>query len=912
MITWPKIHLGRSSDEGGEELSTQPSERVCGCVAAMADMNRRKGGVRSQQSYMQASQQQQFSAYQQQMQAQAQAQPQQSPYQYQQYQKQQQQKAPGFHPSRTGGYRSASTTARPGAQKPMPGAKMGIKSGMTVEDLKRLTQKRMQQSAAGNPATPKTSAAEGFSSARPATPKINMAVVNATSTPAAVATPPVIPKTGMSVQELKQLTALRVASQNVPVHASEVTGLVSKAVLSNAAKSHYRDSLRSSLTPGSTPKRSHHTRSSSSTQFGSAQYGGFGNQSSDLSRSHGPSDLSRSHGPLSSGTSGDVIPVRGHRSRSRSSQLPNVDTSVDNMPMRYSYTGGQTPEDYFSSYDFGGGNSTSSQETDPGRGSLDDGTTSGRNSLLQFPEDSFPPPPPMDESGGFVSTALPSWSPPPTRTKKLNASASSGATFYNQQTSYYNIASKDEAAPSNDAAAGAGQSLDQNADLAPPPGLTRRPSMTVPWQVAEAVLNTPQTNTGRKKLLDTGAENSSSGLNSSAAEAAAQLTGLSLQPSTRSRGTSGAQSPSPPSSGMLSSSPSSSSGMPQSGGAASAARRGSFGNAAEFFKFRRRSKSRLELARDLSFGDNGELGGYPSYGTAGAMPGIAERHGDAEDGFHDDSASDASSSSSANDESSSQDYTDEDVVQVTGGYDDTTEISGSFVSFYNAARQQQGGLSALSIPPPPPPPPMTDEDDDASTTSSSKGNGLPMMSPNGARLRKVAELARRGSLSSEDKTRAKDEIIQSSLGIGASNAARLLATKKEDRGDRVPATAPSVTAPPGFPGVPRTTPKASGKKMLAPGSGIVRSSTAERLVASSTSAGAAAAAAALGASTVSSGSSAASQAAEGGANNTLEERLAAAAQRVADCVGKGDMTGFQQAMDELDWLRNEASKLMRG
>lgn len=369
-----------------------------------------QGGVRSQQSYMQqqaaAASQQPFSAYQQQLQAQAQAQ---NPYQYQQYQKQQQQqqqlqqqqqsKAPGFHPNRSGGYRNAGAAARPGgAQKPsMTGAKMGIKSGMTVEDLKRLTQKRMQQSAASNPATPKTAAPEGFSSSRPVTPKINMAVVNATSTPAAVATPPVIPKTGMSVQELKQLTALRVASQNVPVHASEVTGLVSKAVLSNAAKSHYRDSLRSSLTPGSTPKRAHHTRSSSSTQFGSAQYSGFGNQSSDLSRSHGPSDLSRSHGPLNSGSSGDVIPVRGHRSRSRSSQLPNVDSSGDNMPMRYSYTGGQTPEDYFSSYDFGGGNSTSSQETDPGRGGLDDGAASGRNSLLQFPEDSFPPPPPMDE-----------------------------------------------------------------------------------------------------------------------------------------------------------------------------------------------------------------------------------------------------------------------------------------------------------------------------------------------------------------------------------------------------------------------------------------------------------------------------------------------------------------------------------
>ncbi|GLE06762.1 hypothetical protein PINS_up016278 [Pythium insidiosum] len=59
----------------------------------------------------------------------------------------------------------------------------------------------------------------------------------------------------MSVQELKQLTSLRLASQNVPLHQSEITGLVSKAVLSNAAKSHYRESLRGGpLTPTTTPK----------------------------------------------------------------------------------------------------------------------------------------------------------------------------------------------------------------------------------------------------------------------------------------------------------------------------------------------------------------------------------------------------------------------------------------------------------------------------------------------------------------------------------------------------------------------------------------------------------------------------------------------------------------------------------
>lgn len=842
-------------------------------MRAMADMTRRKGGVRSQQSYMQqqAAASQQQSAYQEQMQAQAQL----NPYQYQQ----QQSKVPNIHFNRNAPYRSvttATTTARPPAQKlSTTGAKMGIKSGMTVEDLKRLTQKRMQQSSASSPATPNALAPENFSSARPATPRLNMAAVNATSTPTAVATPPVIPKTGMSVQELKQLTALRVASQNVPMHASEVTGLVSNAVLNNATKFQYRDSLRTSLTPGNTPKRSYHTRSSSSTH---AQYSSFGN------------DLSRSHGPLSSGPSGDLEPDRGHRSRSQSSQLPNIDVSVNDLPIRDSYTSSHTPEDYFSSYASraGVGNLHSSEKTDPSQGNLDGSANFYRDAQLQLSEESFPPPPPMDESGGFVSSALPSWSPPPARSKKLNASTSSGATFYNHQTSYYNIASKDEPATASDS--GAGISHDQNAVLAPPPGLTRRPSMTVPWQVAEAVLNTPQTKTGRKKLLDAVTDTSSSGLNLSAAEAAAQLTGLSLQSSTRSRGNNASQPPPPPS-GSLSSSPSLSGSTSQPGGNL-AVRRGSFGNAAEFFKFRRRSKSRLELARDLSFIENGELGGFQTYGTAGAMPGIAERHGEADDENHEDSVSDMSSSTSIHDESSSQDYTDEDVVHVTGGYDDTREIPGSFVSFYNASRQQQGGLSSLSIPPPPPPP--TTDEDEASTSSSTKDSGLPMMSPNGARLRKVAEMARRGSLSNEDKTRVKDEIIQNSLGIGASNAARRLASKKEDRGDRMLATAPPAMAPPGFLGMPRLTPKASTKKMAAPGSGIVRAS-------SITSAGAAATAAALGVSTGSESSTA-----------SLEERLSTAAQRVAECVGKGDMSGFQQAMDDLDWLRNEASKLMHG
>lgn len=427
--------------------------------------------------------------------------------------------------------------------------------------------------------------------------------------------------------------------------------------------------------------------------------------------------------------------------------------------------------------------------------------------------------------------------------------------------------------------------------------------MTVPWQVAEAVLNTPQTVTTRKKLAsptsssNTASEpessnmtrfdeqNLSSGMKTPAAEAAVQLGALTSQLA-RNRSGSGA----PPLSGP-----------PGSASSINGARRGSFGNAAEFFKFRRRSKSRLELARDLqgNFMGSGEVdAGFPNYGTSGMMPGIDETQGDVQEtrsnAGRDDTVSDASSSTSENDDdgSSSQDYTDEDVVQVTGGYDDTAEISNNFVQFYHASgasgRSSRDNLN-LSIPPPPPPPPMMDDDDVASSTSS---KGLPMMSPNGLRLRKVAELARRGSLSVEDKTRAKDEIIQSSLGIGATNAARILTSKMTDR-TGVPASA--IVPPPGFGGL---APVPANKTVVSGTGGARYPATASTPLVSSPH------------------GSLSKKTIEPETNDSdgpsLEERLAAAAQKVANCVSKGDMVNFQKAMDELDWLRNEANKMMRG
>lgn len=198
-----------------------------------------------------------------------------------------------------------------------------------LQDLKRLTQKRMQGSSSAGatlPLTPKAAPAaqDSHLGSRPSTPTINMAVVNA-----GASAPVVQPKTGMTVQELKQLTTLRLASQSVPRHQSEITGLVSKAVLTNVAKSHYRDSLRNSLTPGSTPKRGPAPASSSSRN----------NQLNNFNLT--------------------MPEVRGNRSRSRSSQMTKtVETPSDAMQQRYSYSGGQTIDDYLASFDNDGSNSS--------------------------------------------------------------------------------------------------------------------------------------------------------------------------------------------------------------------------------------------------------------------------------------------------------------------------------------------------------------------------------------------------------------------------------------------------------------------------------------------------------------------------------------------------------------------------
>ncbi|GLE07877.1 hypothetical protein PINS_up018619, partial [Pythium insidiosum] len=313
---------------------------------------------------------------------------------------------------------------------------------------------------------------------------------------------------------------------------------------------------------------------------------------------------------------------------------------------------------------------------------------------LQFPDDSFPPPPPLDS---FVATSLPSWSPPPARAKKLDTVAPPPVpmAFYASQ-------------PAADAAT-------RNGDHRAAAGLSRRPSMTVPWQVAEPAQNTPQTT-------------------SPAAEAAAELGALALG---RQRSTNAGL--------PLSTSPPTSSG-----------RRGSFGNAAEFFKFRRRSKSRLELARDLATyaQENNGATSATGYGTMSTllMPGIDERHDNMSVVAH------AAESSDDDDDDDDDATTGQQLRRAStaaGG-------GGSFISFYDATRARADsldGLSQLSIPPPPPPPLTDDDDDDASTTLVEQG-ALPIDEPQWCAAPQGSQsLRRRGSLSSERQTRVKDEII---------------------------------------------------------------------------------------------------------------------------------------------------------
>ncbi|ETW08226.1 hypothetical protein H310_00868 [Aphanomyces invadans] len=712
--------------------------------------------------------------------------------------------------SRGGGRKHSNQNLRPtrgggGHHIPNAAPNAGIKSGMTVEDLKRLTQKRMQESAIAAAAA--VAANVSVHAGEVLTPKARPTISVPLGTPQhAVPAPCAVftPKTGMSVQELKQLTTLRLASQLTPTHQQQQQQLpLTPTAASNGINTHsndYKSMLQQyysrvntpTSSPGNTPKRlggrSFTTDHQTSQQQQASPNIHLPNPGQATTRAAAVSADSRqrtqSIDNRRPGYTPDFHQVQQVEPQSFSPRHMN-------NSQRHPYDAIPDPPPPLSGY-----------------------STLGRQAV-HFEADSFPPPPPGDDLGSFgVPTALPSWSPPPMRTKSLQDSRPT-LSLYHHQPGFY----PPPAAPASD---DYDQSGPNGAFPPPPPGLTRRPSMTVPWQVAESVLHTPQQPTGRKQIvsvpetpfhqfaqaypqtkggLPNGAPSpprmplhrGTSGTSAAAAAAAAELNATPLV----------RQSSKDPSSAVA---------QPQ------VTRRGSFGNAAQMYRFRRRSKSRLDVARDLALLElNGEDGRYLSAEERDLM--LQQQGG--EDGYGPErfSASDL-----------------EDL-----------KASDDFVPYFN----HRGGPK-LSIPPPPPP-----MDDDCDSDEA----GLPMMSPNGAKLRKVAQLARSGSLSSEDKTRVKDEIIQNSLGM--------MSLLPDDL----------TSAPPGF------APQGGGwqkpKKSPSRPPGIVRGHP--RAMSTDSSANPV----------------------------SLEDRLALAAQRVAECVAKADMVEFQKAMDVLDKLRHEANQLMQ-
>ncbi|CCI49359.1 unnamed protein product [Albugo candida] len=520
-------------------------------------------------------------------------------------------------------------------------AKMGIKSGMTVEDLKRLTQQRMQSQ------------------------PLPTASASSTNTIARNASAGALTK-GMSVQELKQLTSLRLATQmNIPSKQMNLKS-AEKTMLSNVAKAHYRQCLVPSTCATDT---TYQNTTTSPAFIDSYSYNLRNTSTSDVRR------------------------------------LEHV---KEFRPAHF----------YPSNYQNEALNPLSSDESDD-----NEGNAQQHKNSFRLPDEAFPPPP-ISENTAFI----PSWSPPPSRPKTLDTIVPPPVPFYTHQ----HISYKEY------------EANDQNAIIAPPPGLVRRPSMTVPWQVAEAVLNTPQMTSNRKTLLSPNltsnskrmqqvslTRGNSSNLKSPAAEAATQLGSFSTH-LVRQRSIPTDSTNTPINTAMFSPSHS--------------IKRASFGNAAEFFKFRRRSKSRLELAREIS--ESKAVHGA-HYVKNGSMPGIDEQ-------MVSDHRFNAFVSSNTE-----QSVDDRVLANVN--------TSSDFIPFYHAVVSSKTSR-ALEIPSehsiPPPPPEEEDSDGDVDGVCGLDSKGLPMMSPNGVRLRKVAEMARRGSLSNADKNRFKEEIIQSSLGIG--------------------------------------------------------------------------------------------------------------------------------------------------
>ena len=329
-----------------------------------------------------------------------------------------------------------------------------------------------------------------------------------------------------------------------------------------------------------------------------------------------------------------------------------------------------------------------------------------------------------------------------------------------------------------------------NKVLAPPPGLSRRPSMTVPASVAESVLGRKGSSPKGKKMTDITEESNTIDQRSSSKES---MMGGGL------------------------------------------GRRSSFGNAAQFFRHRRRSKM-----GDALFEGSDTLPGIDEWQSS-MLTGAEEKKGFPPNSWPSSSNSAVGSIGAFGNETST---------------DSEEWASHLFSSMFG---------STLGY----------DEDTQDVVIDS------PMNSPSAEKLRKVAVLSRRGSLNTHDKTRAKDDIIQASLGADLAMISKI----KLQMASRLHRARCNLETK-------------SGKLYCCfRDKYIFINYVASSRTSSRTS------------SPVKSRSSSSSPARKS-TKNDLEVRLAQAAKDVASCVSKGDMEGFGRAMVKLDHLKVEANTLM--
>lgn len=312
-------------------------------------------------------------------------------------------------------------------------------------------------------------------------------------------------------------------------------------------------------------------------------------------------------------------------------------------------------------------------------------------------------------------TSSPSWSPP-ARLKK----SSNPASFFHQ--TQYESANNE-----------------QNMVVAPPPGYTRRTSMTVPWQVAESVFTAPfhgptsstnnSTSTASSSPHNLKKSSSSTLLNRICSE-------HPVESSSKTSSFSGSSSESTPSSAVVPPSGCPATTVNNASARDRIIRRGSFGNAAQFFRHRRRSKQSGSML-------------FNTLELSNLTPRPSPRPSD--------TASDTGSVTSSHGSKSSH----------------TSESLGPPLhprsNISSRRMTPRGSFRTLASP-------MVLSS--ASPSSSTYQQQLPVMSPNAEKLRQVATLTRHGSYSAQDKRRAKNDIISQCLGTSAGSNVALIGKLK--------------------------------------------------------------------------------------------------------------------------------------